>query len=397
MEFEKELEILTKGVASIIPENGLLDKLKQAKEENRPLRVKLGVDPSSPDIHLGHTVVLRKLKHFQDLGHQIVFIIGDFTGMVGDPSGKSATRKQLTHEDVLKNAETYRNQAFKILDPEKTEVRFNSEWLDMNFKKVLELTSKYTVARLLERDDFSKRYKSGAPISLLEFMYPLMQGYDSVAIEADIELGGTDQTFNLLVGRDLQREYSQKPQVIMTLPILEGTDGVQKMSKSLNNYIGIDESPFDMFGKVMSLSDDLMWRYFELATDVLPSEIEEMKESIKNGENPRNIKIKLGKIIVEQYYDYGHADTCEQQFHEVFSKKSAIPEDTPEIKLDKEQNLVSLIVENELSPSKSEARRLIKQGAVSFNSEKIWDIEAVLPLEEGVLKVGKRKFLKIKV
>jgi tyrosyl-tRNA synthetase len=397
MSAEQDLKLILKGVEEAIPEKELKDKLEESKKSGRPLRIKLGVDPSSPDIHLGHTVVLRKLKHFQDLGHQVVFIIGDFTGMVGDPSGKSATRKRLTAEDVKVNAETYRKQAFKILDPEKTEVRYNSEWLGaMNFADVLELTTHYTVAQMLERDDFSKRFKGGSPISILEFMYPLMQGYDSVAIRADVEIGGTDQKFNLLVGREFQREYGQEPQVIMTLPILEGLDGVQKMSKSLNNYIGIEEPPFDMLGKVMSVSDELMWRYYELLTDLMPAEIQELKDAMAKGENPRNIKMKLAKIIVTQYHGAEAAENAERQFEEVFSKKSAIPEDTPEITLKESKAIMDILVENDLVASKSDAKRMIKQGAVSFNDNKFTAFDQILQPEEGILKVGKRRFLKIK-
>ncbi|HCL56647.1 MAG TPA: tyrosine--tRNA ligase [Spirochaetia bacterium] len=397
MTFEKQIEILKKGAVEIIPENGLQEKLEKAKKENRPLIIKLGADPSAPDIHLGHTVPLRKLKHFQDLGHQIQFLIGDFTGMIGDPTGKSTTRKQLTKEQVLENAESYKKQIFKILDPEKTQIVFNSEWLSpMNFEDVLKLTSKYTVARMLERDDFSKRYKSGTPISLVEFMYPLIQGYDSVAMKADIEIGGTDQKFNLLVGRDLQREYGQEPQVIITLPLLEGTDGVNKMSKSLGNYIGIDEKPFDIFGKIMSINDEIMWKYFELATEISVSEIEEMKVKVSQGENPKNLKIKLAKNIVAQFYSEEEALKCEKEFEEVFSKKNTIPDDTPEIILEKAVLIIDLIVEHRLADSKSEAKRLIQQGAVSFENNKISALDFLLQPADGILKVGKRRFLKIK-
>lgn len=396
MNIDQHLQLLSKGTVEIIPKHGLAEKLKTAAQEKRPLRIKLGADPSSPDIHLGHSVALRKLRQFQDAGHQVIFIIGDFTGMIGDPSGKTSTRKRLTKEEVLRNAETYKKQAFKILDPQKTEVVFNSAWLTpMGFEDVLELTSHYTVARLLERDDFSKRFKSGGPISMLEFMYPLIQGYDSVSIRADIEIGGTDQTFNLLVGRDLQREYGQEAQVVMTLPLLEGLDGVNKMSKSLGNYIGIDEAPFDMFGKVMSISDTLMWRYYELLTNLLPDEIKALQESIEQGENPKNIKIKLAKMIVTQYYNQSEADACEKQFEEVFSKKNAIPDDTPEVKVAREMKLVDFMLEQELCATKSEAKRLISQGAVTLDGEKFDSLEAILKPVTGVLKVGKRKFVKL--
>lgn len=396
MSLKETLAMLTRGAVEVIPEKEFLKKLEKSKKNNKPLRIKLGVDPSSPDIHLGHTVVLRKLKHFQDAGHQIVFIIGDFTGMIGDPSGKSTTRNKLTLEEVLKNAQTYKEQAFKILDPQKTEVRFNSEWLGkMTFSHVLELTSHYTVAQLLERDDFSKRYKNKSPISLVEFMYPMMQGYDSVCVKADLELGGTDQKFNLLVGRELQREYGQEPQVIMTLPLLEGTDGVQKMSKSLGNYIGIDEEPFEIFGKVMSISDDLMWKYYTLTTDFTPKEIEEFQNACKNGENPKNFKLKLAQTLVELYHGKEAGQKAKTQFDEVFSKKSAIPEDTPEIVLINPINIIDLMCQYHLVSSKSEGRRMIQQGAVSLEGEKIHSFDFLIDNQEGVLKVGKRKFLKI--
>lgn len=396
MSLKESLAMLTRGAVEVIPEKELLEKLEKSKKNNKPLRIKLGVDPSSPDIHLGHTVVLRKLKHFQDAGHQIVFIIGDFTGMIGDPSGKSTTRKKLTLEEVLRNAQTYKEQAFKILDPQKTEVRFNSEWLGkMTFSHVLELTSHYTVAQLLERDDFSKRYKNKSPISLVEFMYPMMQGYDSVCVKADLELGGTDQKFNLLVGRELQREYGQEPQVIMTLPLLEGTDGVQKMSKSLGNYIGIDEDPFEIFGKVMSISDNLMWKYYNLTTDFTPKEIEEFQNACKNGENPKNFKLKLAQTLVELYHGKEAGQKAQMQFEEVFSKKSAIPEDTPEVVLINPINVIDLMCQYHLVSSKSEGRRMISQGAVSLEGEKINSFDFLIENQEGVLKVGKRKFLKI--
>lgn len=397
MNIDQQLEILSKGLVEVIPDKTLKEKLEKAQKDNRPLIIKFGADPSAPDIHLGHTVSLRKLKQFQDLGHQVVFLIGDFTGMIGDPTGKSSTRKRLTKEEVLKNAESYKKQIFKILDPQKTIIKFNSSWLSsMNFENVLELTSHYTVARILERDDFSKRYKSGTPISMLEFMYPLIQGYDSVSLKADIEIGGTDQKFNFLVGRELQKEYGQEPQTVLTLPLLEGTDGINKMSKSLGNYIGINEPPFDIFGKVMSINDEIMWRYYELLTDYSLSEIEEMKKKIQGGENPKNFKIQLAKNIVADYYSQAEADNCEKQFEEVFSKKNSIPDDTPEIKISASINIIELIFQNQLCESKSEAKRMVNQGAVSLNNEKITSIEKMIEPQEGVLKVGKRKFLKIK-
>ncbi|HOJ49957.1 MAG TPA: tyrosine--tRNA ligase [Spirochaetota bacterium] len=396
MSLEKDINYLLKGVVEVIPEDGLKNKILQAQKDGRQLRVKLGVDPSSPDIHLGHTVVLRKLKHFQDLGHKIVFIIGDFTGRIGDPSGKSSTRKKLTKEEVEKNAKTYKEQAFKILDPEKTEIRYNSEWFEkINFSEVLELTSKYTVAKMLERDDFSKRYKDGRPISIMEFLYPLMQGYDSVVIKADIEIGGTDQKFNLLVGRDIQREYGMEPQVVMTLPLLEGTDGVNKMSKSLGNYIGINESPTQIFGKIMSIPDELIIKYFELATDFTPDEIMELKNRLEHGDNPRDIKLLLGETIVSQYYDYETGKRAKEEFLEVFSKKLSIPDNTPTINLTQPRSVIDILVENNIVESKGEVKRLIKQGAIYINGEKIdKDIELDSSVK-CVIKVGKKKFLKI--
>ena len=396
MRLEKEIEYLLKGVIEVIPEDGLKAKLSQAKKENRPLRIKLGVDPSSPDIHLGHTVVLRKLKHFQDLGHQIVFIIGDFTGRIGDPSGKSSTRKKLTKEEVEKNAITYKEQAFKILDPNKTEIRYNSEWFEnIKFSEVLELTSKYTVAKILERDDFSKRYRDGKPISLMEFLYPLMQGYDSVIVKADVEIGGTDQKFNLLVGRDIQREYGQDPQIIMTLPLLEGIDGINKMSKSLGNYIGINEAPSQIFGKIMSISDDLMIKYFELVTDFTPDEIRDIKSKLENGTNPRDIKILLAETVVAQYYNKEIALKTKEEFIEVFSKKSAIPEDTPVFNLKENKSLIELLVESGIVESRSEVKRLLKQGAIYIDGNKVEKDILLTPNDKFIIKVGKKKFLKL--
>ncbi|MDH7554655.1 MAG: tyrosine--tRNA ligase, partial [Spirochaetota bacterium] len=302
---KNDIELLKRGVEEIIPLDEFEKKIERSQKENKPLIIKAGFDPTAPDIHLGHTVLLRKMRHFQQMGHTVIFLIGDFTAMIGDPSGKSQTRKRLTREEVLSNAETYKKQVFKILDPEKTIVDFNSRWcMPMSFADVLDLASRYNVARMLERDDFAKRYKDGVPISILEFLYPLIQGYDSVALKADIELGGTDQKFNLLVGRDLQREYGQEPQVIMTLPLLVGLDGVQKMSKSLNNYIGIDEDPQQIFGKVMSISDDLMFLYYELVTDVPKAEIESYKKGIQDGSvHPKDVKVRLAKEICAQFYN----------------------------------------------------------------------------------------------
>jgi len=401
---KNDIELLKRGTEEIIPADEFQKKIEKSEKENRPLIVKAGFDPTAPDIHLGHTVLLRKMKHFQDMGHTVVFLIGDFTGMIGDPTGKSETRKRLTREEVLENAETYKKQVFKILDPEKTIIEFNSRWCEgMNFADVLELTSKYNVARMLERDDFSKRYKSGRPISILEFMYPLVQGYDSVALKADIELGGTDQKFNLLVGRDIQKEYSLEPQVIMTVPLLVGLDGTQKMSKSLNNYIGIDEPPGEIFGKVMSISDELMFLYFRLVTDVPFEQIESYKSGMEKGTiHPRDVKVRLAKEICAQFYDSDTADRAEAEFNRVFVQKD-IPEDIKEFNIPEEEKaqgkiwIVKLLVLCEMAGTNGEARRLIKGGGVSFDGTKISedDHEIELPAE-GVLKVGKRRFVMIR-
>ncbi|MFC1669296.1 tyrosine--tRNA ligase [Spirochaetota bacterium] len=400
---KNDIELLKRGVEEIIPEKEFEEKLIKSEKQNKPLVIKSGFDPTAPDIHLGHTVLLRKMRHFQDMGHTVVFLIGDFTGMIGDPSGKSETRKQLTKEEVLENAETYKKQVFKILDKDKTVVDFNSRWCNkMNFPEVLELTSKYNVARMLERDDFDKRYKSGQQITILEFLYPLVQGYDSVALEADIELGGTDQKFNLLVGRDMQKEYGQEPQVIMTVPLLVGLDGVQKMSKSLDNYIGINEPPREIFGKVMSISDELMFVYYELVTDVPRKEVQSFKDGMESGEkHPRDVKVRLAMEICAQFYDWDTAEKAKSEFEKIFVSKD-IPDEIEEFKIPGEESangkiwIVKLLVLSKMAKSNGEARRLIKGGGVSFEGEKILseDSELELPLE-GVLKVGKRRFIKI--
>jgi tyrosyl-tRNA synthetase len=400
---KNDIELLKRGTEEIIPIEEFQKKLEKSEKENKPLTIKAGFDPTAPDIHLGHTVLLRKMKHFQDMGHRVVFLIGDFTGMIGDPSGKSETRKRLTREEVLENAETYKKQVFKILDPEKTVIEFNSKWCSpMDFAGVLELTSRYNVARMLERDDFSNRYKSGKPISILEFMYPLVQGYDSVALKADVELGGTDQKFNLLVGRDLQREYGQEPQSILTMPLLVGLDGVQKMSKSLNNYIGINEAPREIFGKVMSVSDEIMFLYYELATDVPMEEIKVMKAGLADGSiHPRQIKVDLAKNICAQFYDSEAADHAEAEFNRIFVNHDT-PDDIPEFTVNSEdlkENkiwIVKLLVSSGLASSNGDARRLITGGGVSFENEKITDPDLELEAKEGILKVGKRKFIQIK-
>jgi len=396
-------ELLMRGTEEILPFEEFEKKLERSERENRPLIIKAGFDPTAPDIHLGHAVLLRKMRHFQDMGHTVVFLIGDFTGMIGDPSGRSVTRKPLTREQVLENAETYKRQVFKILDRERTKVVFNSEWCaSMTFNDVLGLTAKYNVARMLERDDFDKRYKGGVPITILEFMYPLVQGYDSVMLKADIELGGSDQKFNLLVGRDLQREYGQEPQVIMTVPLMVGTDGVQKMSKSLHNYIGINEPPKDIFGKVMSISDDLMFLYYELITDVPRAEIAKFKEGIADGSlHPRNVKVNLAKNICAQFYDAETAEHAAAEFDRVFANKE-LPDEVPEYRVPEGEKtggriwIVKLMVLAGTAASNGEARRLIKGGGVTFGGEKVPGDDYELPLPaDGILKVGKRKFVRI--
>lgn len=405
MEINEQLKILKRGVSDLISEEDLKQKLIEAQKENRPLRVKLGLDPSAPDIHLGHTVVLRKLKQFQDLGHQVYLIIGDFTGMIGDPTGKSETRNQLTKEEVLENAKTYQEQFSKVLDPEKTKVVFNGDWLkEMDFADVLELSAHYTVARILERDDFSKRYNAGKPIGIHEFFYPLMQGYDSVAIKADVELGGTDQRFNLLVGRKLQQEYGQKAQVVLMMPLLEGLDGVNKMSKSLDNYIGVYDQPADMFGKVMSIPDAMIIRYFELLTDISIDKLEEIKAKLERDDfNPMELKKQLAAEIVTEYHDKEAAIEARQEFESVFSKGN-LPEDIPLIEIAEtdldagELWIVKLVAATGLVDSNSQARRMIKQGAVSIDDQKYEKINIDLEVKDGmIIQIGKRRFAKIKL
>jgi len=398
---DEEIAIIKRGTVDLVSEEELVSKIKRAREEGRPLVVKAGFDPTAPDIHLGHTVLLRKMRQFQMLGHKVVFLIGDFTGLVGDPTGKSETRRALSREEILENAKTYKEQFSKILDPEKTEVRFNSEWfLKMDFEDVLRLMAKYTVARLLERDDFSNRFKQGRPIGVHELMYPLMQAYDSVALHADIELGGTDQKFNLLVGRDIQRSYGQEPQVILTVPIIEGLDGVQKMSKSLNNYVGVNESPFDMFGKLMSIPDALMEKYFILLTDVPEPEIKSMVAEMESGKlNPRDAKARLAREIVSFFHSRSAAKEAEERFNKMFREKE-VPEDTPvfDISCGGEMPVVDLVVKVGFASSKSEARRLISQGGVSIDGRRVVDItKKVKSPNEFVLKVGKRRIVKIKL
>ena len=391
-------EILTqllRGVDEVLIEQELVKKL----DEGRPLRIKAGFDPTAPDLHLGHTVLINKLKQFQDFGHHILFLIGDFTGMIGDPTGKNATRKPLTHEEVMINAKTYEEQIFKILDPNKTQVMFNSAWMnEITSADLIQLAAKYTVARMLERDDFNKRYKGGLPIAIHEFLYPLIQGYDSVAMAADVELGGTDQKFNLLVGRQLQEIYKQKPQVVMTMPILEGLDGVQKMSKSLNNYIGIADSPDDMFGKLMSISDVLMWRYYELLSFRPISEINLWKESCNQGANPREYKVKLALEIIERFHNKVSAIKALESFEARF-QRGALPEviDEMQIKIDSgSYGITNLLKDTGLTTSTSEAIRMINQGAVKIDGEKISDPKLLLEIgSQHVYQVGKRKFIRV--
>jgi tyrosyl-tRNA synthetase len=398
-----DIELLTRGTEEILPLEDFKKKIERSEREQRPLVVKAGFDPTAPDIHLGHTLSLRKMKQFQDMGHTVVFLIGDFTGMIGDPSGKSETRPRLTREEVLINAETYKRQVFKILDREKTIIDFNSRWCSaMTFADVLELTSKYNVARMLERDDFSNRYKTGRPISMLEFMYPLVQGYDSVALKADIEIGGTDQKFNLLVGRDIQREYGQESQVIMTVPLLVGLDGVQKMSKSLGNYLGIDESPRQIFGKVMSISDELMFVYLELVTEIPRDEIQRFREGIAKGSvHPREVKVKLAKNICAQFHGAEAAEQAAAEFDRIFVNKE-LPDEVEEYRIPDAEKangkiwIVRLMVLAGLAATNGEARRLVRGGGVSLDGNKILDedFELAFPVQ-GTLKVGKRKFVKI--
>ena len=398
MTIDEQIEFLKKGAVDVIREEDLHKKLERAEKTGKPLRVKLGLDPTAPDIHVGHTVVIRKLKAFQDLGHTVIFLIGDFTGMIGDPSGKNVTRPPLSREEINVNAETYKRQMFKLLDPEKTELRFNGEWMDkFNAADFIKLCAKTTVKQILERDDFTKRINEEKPISLHELLYPLVQGYDSVALSADVELGGTDQKFNLLMGRNLQREYDQEPQVIITTPLLEGLDGVNKMSKSLGNYIGIDEPAGEMFGKVMSITDDLMWKYYELLTDLSPSEISNLRSQMAAGENPRNIKVNLAKLIIRDFHSQSAADAAEEEFIKRFVQKE-VPDEIEERSVSAgSYPLAQLLVDTGLAASKGEARRLIEQGGVKVNGEKASVANADISIDaDGVLlQVGKRKFLKV--
>ena len=393
MTIDQQLEVIQRGVDEILP----LDELKKKLEKNKPLRIKLGMDPTAPDLHLGHTVVMNKMKQLQDLGHEVIFLIGDFTGMIGDPTGKNVTRKPLSKKDILENAKTYSDQVFKILDKDKTKIAFNSEWMNkMSSTEMISLASKHTVARMLERDDFSKRYKGGQAISIHEFLYPLVQGYDSVALRADMELGGSDQKFNLLVGRELQKQANMEPQVILTMPILEGLDGVQKMSKSLDNYIGVDEDPDSMFGKIMSISDDLMWRYLDLLSFESLETIASWRREVENGENPRNIKFRLAEEIISRYHDNKQAKKAQQNFIDRFAKNQ-IPDEMDEFTFSKGIKLANLLKDSKLVNSTSEAFRMIKQGAVKMDGEKINDKDLTPNEGTSVYQVGKRKFARVTI
>ena len=395
----EQMDIIKRGAVEIIPEDELVIKIEKSINKSIPLNIKLGCDPSRPDLHIGHSVVLRKLAQFQSLGHQAILIVGDFTGMIGDPSGRNSTRPALTLEQTRINGESYFNQASKILDKEKTKIVYNSEWLaKMNFEEVIKLASKYTVARMIERDDFTKRFKAGEPISVHEFLYPLAQAMDSVAIKSDVELGGTDQKFNLLVGRDIQREYDVEPQVILTMPLLVGTDGVEKMSKSLDNYIGISDDASQIYGRTLSIPDNLIYTYFELATNVSNNRLIEIKSALlDDNTNPRDLKRELARTIVEMYHSKEAALVAEKEFDNIFINKG-LPNEIEEFPLgDKtELNILELIILVNFAPSKGEARRLVLQGGVTIEGEKITDIHKTIFLQKGmILKVGKRKFVKL--
>ena len=390
-----QLEIIRRGADEILVEADLVAKLK----EGRPLRIKAGFDPTAPDLHLGHTVLLQKMKQFQDLGHEVVFLIGDFTGMIGDPTGKSETRKSLTSEEVKENAKTYLQQVYKILDKNKTTIMFNSEWMNQfSSTDMINLAARYTVARMIERDDFQKRLAGNLPVSIHELLYPLIQGYDSVAMKADVELGGTDQKFNLLVGRDLQRAYQMTPQNIVTMPLLEGTDGVQKMSKSLGNSIGVMDPPGEMFGKIMSISDDLMWRYFELLSNISAADLKSLRDKAEGGEmNPKDIKIRLGRELVTRYHSEEAGEQAVQEFENVFKDKN-IPTDIPTLPTwgTEPRWIGKVLADSKVCPSTSDAKRMIKQGAVSVDGEKVTDENLALNgNQEYLIKVGKKRFLKI--
>ncbi len=396
---EEQIALIERGAVDCISREELLEKLKKSAKTGIPLKIKAGFDPTAPDLHLGHTVLLQKLKHFQDLGHEVQFLIGDFTGMIGDPTGKSETRKALTREDVARNAETYKEQVFKILDPEKTKIVFNSTWLGkLSSFEMIRLASELTVARMLEREDFRNRFDTGKPISIHEFLYPLIQGYDSVAMEADVELGGTDQLFNVLMGRDLQRSRGQEPQVVLTMPLLEGLDGVNKMGKSLGNYIGITEPANDIYGKVLSISDELMFRYYELLSDLSAAEIEELKQRMERGDiHPKEVKKQLARELTARFHSEGEALRAEENFEKVFQQKG-LPDEIPEIHVTGSEPvwLPQLLVDAQLVKSTSEGRRMVKQNAVSIDGEKIQDMNINIEPEGAILlRVGKRRFCRI--
>ena len=390
------MEELKRGADEILVESELIERL----ETGKPLKIKAGFDPTAPDLHLGHTVLINKMRQFQEFGHEVIFLIGDFTGMIGDPTGKNTTRPPLTREEVIDNARTYESQIFKILDPERTLVMFNSSWMGaMDAAGLIQLAARHTVARMLERDDFNKRYGAGQPIAIHEFLYPLVQGYDSVAMSADVELGGTDQKFNLLVGRQLQQSYGQAPQIVLTMPLLEGLDGVQKMSKSLDNYIGITESPRDMFGKVMSVSDELMWRYFELLSFRPAAEIRTLRQQVGEGMNPRDVKFQLAQEIVARFHDEAAAEAAREEFIARF-RGGALPEDMPEIALEGEEGglgIAAVLSQARLTASNSESFRMIGQGAVRVDGERVSDRGMVLEPGAYVVQVGKRRFARVRV
>ncbi len=397
MSVDKSLTLIRRGADEIIPEEGLVELFKSG----RPLKIKAGFDPTAPDLHLGHTVLINKLHQFQELGHEILFLIGDFTGMIGDPTGKSSTRPAMTQTQVDENARSYQEQIFKILDPDKTSIVFNSTWMGkMSASDMIQLAGKHTVARMLERDDFHKRYKGGMPISIHEFLYPLVQGYDSVAMQADVELGGTDQKFNLLMGREMQRQYGQDPQTIITMPILEGLDGVQKMSKSLNNYIGINDRPGEMFGKIMSISDDLMWRYFELLSFQAMDVIDGWKREVEQGLNPRDVKFRLAGEIVARFHTQSAAEAAQQEFIDRF-RKGALPKDIPDVTLHTDGGVLqiaNLLKDTGLTQSTSDALRMIRQGAVKIDGEKVADTKLVIEADSThIYQVGKRRFARVTV
>lgn len=403
MNIEKTLKIMLKGCENHTEKNEIIEKLKKVEKEGRALRIKLGLDPSAPDIHLGHAVVLRKIKQLQDLGHEAIIVIGDFTGMIGDPTGKSKTRKQLSKEEVEKNAKTYQEQIFKVIDSKKTTVKYNSEWLDkMNFRDVINLASKCTVARMLERDDFKNRYENQQPISVHEFFYPLMQAYDSVAIKADLELGGTDQTFNVLMGRNIQKDYKQDPQITLFMPLLEGMDGVEKMSKSLGNYIGINEDAKTMYEKLMKIPDSLIIKYYELCTDIYPEQIDVIRQRLKNGENPRDIKMELAREITGLYHSEEETKKAEETFKTAFQKKIA-PDDILILKVNTKQQNVGLAIIDALMlvgkyKSKSEIKRLMSQGAIKINGERVTEIALIKEIKpDTIVQVGKGTFYKLEI